>query len=76
MLLRNWVMAFLAPRPLVGLFYLPRYLRHWREYTSRAAGPALRFADSYPCLGDWTSHTPFDPHYFYQGAWLARRVGR
>lgn len=67
-------MAFLAPRPLVGLFYLPRYLRHWREYASRAADPAPRFADSYPCLGDWTANTPFDPHYFYQGAWLARRV--
>lgn len=74
MLLRNWVMAFLAPRPLVGLFFLPRYLRHWREYASRATGPALRFADSHPCLGDWTSSTPFDPHYFYQGAWLARRI--
>jgi SAM-dependent methyltransferase len=23
-------------------------------------------------LGDWTSTTPFDRHYFYQGAWLAR----
>jgi SAM-dependent methyltransferase len=74
MLLRNWVMAFLAPRPLVGLFYLPRFLRHWREYARRATGPAPRFADSYPCLGDWTANTPFDPHYFYQGAWLARRV--
>ncbi|MBN8968301.1 MAG: DUF268 domain-containing protein [Rhizobiales bacterium] len=28
----------------------------------------------YPCLTDWTSSTPFDPHYFYQGAWLARRL--
>jgi len=27
-----------------------------------------------PCLCDWTTHTPFDAHYFYQGAWLARRV--
>jgi len=74
MLLRNWVMAFLSPRPLIGLLYLPRYLRHWREYAGRAAGPAPRFADSHPCLGDWTNSTPFDPHYFYQGAWLARRI--
>ena len=78
MLLRNWVLAFLTPRPLLGVLYLPRYFRHWREY-SRAAGingreAAPRFADSYPCLGDWTSTTPFDAHYFYQGAWLARRV--
>jgi len=27
-----------------------------------------------PCLGDWTTHTPFDAHYFYQGAWLAREL--
>jgi SAM-dependent methyltransferase len=74
MLLRNWVMAFLAPRPLVGALYLPRYLRHWREYSSRAGKAAPRFADSWPCLGDWTSNMPFDAHYFYQGAWLARRV--
>ena len=75
MLLRNWVMAFLAPRPLVGALRLPRYLRHWREYSSRAGGAAApRFADSWPCLGDWTSTTPFDAHYFYQGAWLARKI--
>ena len=30
--------------------------------------------DSYPCLSDWVSSTPYDPHYFYQAAWLARRL--
>jgi hypothetical protein len=30
--------------------------------------------DIQPCLVDWSTHTPFDAHYFYQGAWLARRV--
>ena len=74
MLLRNWVMAFLAPRPLVGLLYLPRYLRHWREYAKRSLESPLRLIDSYPCLGDWTRTTPLDAHYFYQGAWLARRL--
>src|SRR4051812_43996008 len=73
-LLRNWVLAFLTPRPLVGALYLPRYLSHWRAYSRRAGKRAARFADSYPCLGDWTSATPFDAHYFYQGAWLARRL--
>jgi len=73
-LLRNWVLAFIAPRPLVGARFLPRYVRHWREYAAKAGSAAPRFADSYPCLGDWTSTTPFDAHYFYQGAWLARRV--
>lgn len=31
--------------------------------------------DLQPCLCDWSFHTPFDAHYFYQGAWLARRIG-
>jgi len=26
--------------------------------------------DSYPCLTDRVSRTPFDPHYFYQAGWL------
>ncbi len=73
-LLRNWVLAFVAPRPLVGALYLPRYLRHWRAFSSKARDDRPRVADSYPCLGDWTSTTPFDPHYFYQAAWLARQL--
>lgn len=39
-----------------------------------AAADKLRWQDSYPCLADKVTATPFDPHYFYQGAWLARRV--
>jgi len=74
MLLRNWVLALLVPRPLVGIFYLPRYFLHWRRYRRLAPGPGPRLADSWPCLGDWQPRTPFDPHYFYQGAWLARRL--
>lgn len=30
--------------------------------------------DTFPRLNDATRTTPFDPHYFYQGNWLARRV--
>jgi SAM-dependent methyltransferase len=72
-LFRNWLLAFIAPRPLVGVFGLPRYFHHWRVW-SRKGGAPLKFIDSYPCLGDGTALTPFDPHYFYQGAWLARRI--
>ena len=38
------------------------------------SGEKLRWQDSYPCLLDQVIETPFDPHYFYQGAWLARRL--
>jgi SAM-dependent methyltransferase len=63
-----------VPRPLVGLFYLPRYFSHWLKYSRLAGAERPRFVDSYPCLGDWSRTTPFDAHYFYQGAWLARRL--
>ena len=67
-------MAFLHPRPLVGLFYLPRYFSHWFKYSRAAKGQQIGVLDMQPCLGDWSTHTPFDAHYFYQGAWLARRL--
>lgn len=30
--------------------------------------------DTYPCLSDRGKTTPFDAHYFYQAAWIARRL--
>lgn len=76
--LRNWALAFIAPVPLVGIAGLPRYFQHWFRYRKMAGGVAasMHWRDSYPCLADWSTTTPFDPHYFYQGAWLARHLKR
>jgi hypothetical protein len=68
-------MALLYPRPLVGLAYLPRFFVHWIQYARMAEGQRIGVLALHPCLGDWSRHTPFDPHYFYQGAWLARKLG-
>jgi hypothetical protein len=39
------------------------------------SGPGvLRVRESYPCLTDWTRHTQFDRHYFYQGMWAASKL--
>ena len=73
-LLRNWATAFLVPRPLIGALYLTSYFRDWRRFQQMTSADKLRWQDSYPCLADKVTATPFDPHYFYQGAWLARRV--
>lgn len=72
--LRNWLLALLVPRPLVGLFHLPRYWRDWRRFQALAPRRPLTWRDAYPCLGDWVTESPFDAHYFFQGAWLARRL--
>lgn len=66
--------AFIYPRPLVGLFFLPRFFHHWIQYARSAGAEKISVLDLQPCLGDWSTHTPFDAHYFYQGAWLARRI--
>lgn len=70
--LRNWGMALSQVLPRPALFYLPRYFRDWRLLSQR--GGRIPLADTYPCLTDHLPHTPFDPHYFYQAAWLARRL--
>ena len=69
----RWASAFLMPRPLIGFFHLSRYLKDYRVYRSRSREIIL-FRDSYPCLLDRSTRTPFDPHYFYQGVWLSRML--
>ncbi len=73
---RNWIAAFLYPKPFIGLFYLPRFFKHWIQYKRIARGQNIGFMDFHPCLGDWSTNTPFDAHYFYQGAWLARKLAQ
>lgn len=71
--LARWILILCDPRKLLSWKYIPRYIIHWRRFSSTSGQP-LRLADSYPCLADWVSATPYDPHYFYQGGWLARRI--
>jgi len=71
-IIRTWIKALLFPRPLIGLIYLPRFFSHYLKYAQALRGDSLNISEMQPCLGDWTIHTPFDAHYFYQGAWLAR----
>lgn len=74
-LLKQLIKAMLLPVPFVGLVYLPKYVLAWRKYAALSR-EKLRISDAYPCLIDGVSTTPFDPHYFYQGAWLARKLKR
>jgi SAM-dependent methyltransferase len=69
----RWLLLFVDPRKIISWSHLPRYMSYWRQFQSLSS-EKLRIADSYPCLVDWVSSTPFDPHYFYQGAWLARKL--
>ena len=70
----RWGAAFLGPHFFASLGTLPRYLVEWGAYKKAATQQQLSFRDSYPCLTDRVKATPFDPHYFFQAAWLARRL--
>jgi hypothetical protein len=69
----RWLLPFVDPRRLGSLIRLPLFLIEWRAYRRRS-GERVAAADLYPCLMDRTAQTPFDPHYFYQGAWIARKL--
>ncbi len=75
--IRHWIMALVYPLPLVGLIYLPAFFMRWYRYTKlEKKDMKVNWKDTHPCLHDSVLSTPFDPHYFYQGAWLARRVAQ
>jgi hypothetical protein len=71
---RRWVLPFADPRQLASLVLLPKFFLELKRYRSLAAGEAVAWHDAYPCLSDRVTRTPFDPHYFYQGGWLARQL--
>ena len=73
-LVRRWVLPFGDPRQLVAIVSLPRFLLDLSRYRAFASGESVAWGDTYPCLSDRLTQTPFDPHYFYQSAWLARRI--
>jgi len=75
-LILNFIKALIYPRPVIGIFYLPRYIKHLIEYRKQDAIHKPELLDLYPCLLDSTVSTPFDGHYFYQGAWLARLMAK
>ena len=72
--LKRWIGVVLDGRRVLSLRYIPRYFADWRAFRAQAGSWSVRAVDSYPCLADRLPTTPFDPHYFYQGNWLARRL--
>lgn len=73
---RQWLLPFVDPRRLASLVHLPAFLLEWGAFRRRAPGMKADFRDLYPCLDDRTGRTPFDAHYLFQAAWLARRLAQ
>jgi hypothetical protein len=73
-LAKRWLSAFVDYKIFIRFLNLPRYFLQYFKYKKLSAGEKLNFYDSFPCLTDSLSRTPFDAHYFYQAAWLARQL--
>lgn len=73
-LLRRWVTLVIDPRLVLALPGLPRYMLDWITFRRQQGGMPASWRDTFPRLDDRLPKTPFDPHYFYQGNWLARRL--
>lgn len=51
------------------------YTWFWSQFCAyRRMGGSAALAEAFPQLSDRTATTPFDPHYFFQAAWAARRI--
>ena len=72
-LLSRWAGLVLNLRGVLFIYRLVPFVLQWRRFASRSeiAAPT---SDLYPCLSDATIKTGFDPHYFFQAAWLARKL--
>ena len=71
--INNLMSSVVDLRRLLGVFYIPRFISDYFRYR-RLSSEKILMSDLQPCLSDWVSSTPFDPHYFYQSAWLARAL--
>jgi len=71
---RHWIFPFVDPRHVASLALVPRFLLQVKRFRCLTPGESVPWSETYPCLLDRLSRTPFDPHYFFQGAWLARRL--
>ncbi len=68
-LFARWGSTVFNLRGIASLYRLPRYFVDLVAL-SRASARKVGIIDSYPCLSDAISKTPFDAHYFFQAAWL------
>ena len=69
----RWLGLVLNLRGVQSVHRLAPFMLQWRRFAGRS-GIAAPASDLYPCLADATLKSGFDPHYFFQAAWLARKL--
>lgn len=69
----SWLATFVDVGRLVSIRHLPGFFADLRRYRL-LSGVGVSSMELLPCLTERTKQTPFDSHYFFQGAWLAREL--
>ncbi|MGH8640232.1 MAG: DUF268 domain-containing protein [Burkholderiales bacterium] len=69
----RWFGLVLNLRGVLSIHRLAPFGLQWRRF-ARGSGIPAPAADLFPCLTDASAKTGFDPHYFFQSAWLARKL--
>lgn len=69
----RWFGLVLNLRGVLSVYRLAPFMLQWGRFASRSSLPTP-VSDLYPCLADATLKTGIDSHYFYQAAWLARKL--
>lgn len=71
---RWWRTLVARPGLIRWPFCVARYWWERARYQRLPGAERLSIADSYPCLHERTAATRVDRHYFYQSAWVTRRI--
>jgi SAM-dependent methyltransferase len=76
MAIYNFIAAVVEPfRLLRGPGGLVRWYRQLRAYQAMPGAERFRWRDANPQVHDLIATSPYDPHYFFQDVWAARRIG-
>lgn len=71
--LKTFYKRFISPLIQLRPAHILKYIRYWRQLSQykqmHGSVQAL-----WPILGEDTTTTTIDPHYFYQGIWAARHI--
>jgi hypothetical protein len=74
-LAHSWLSQFVGPLRLrKGLRELPYFIQSMYRYSKLPGAEPMKAWNMLPQLHDRTQYNSFDPHYFYMGAWAARKI--
>ena len=70
----KWMKPVFDPLKFKLILYYPGLLLSLVRYKRMPGAETVNILSTQPCLGEKTSTSKFDNHYFYQDIWAARKI--